>query len=215
MKKIICCFTLLFLALGCRKDNSDVPPATDKPEQEVRQDTDVAQASQPAPRFELVAAEKAVKVSDGVFLVGWIRASMSEDGSQVQVIPVEMTEPYIDWVRWGHKELDVDFDGYPDIGVSQYGGAKWGILYWWLYDPETKQFYSSPLTEELNKFHHAKFWTDPKTSQIKITRFNGAEITDYSYQYIEQHFRLVGTRYIWKVVNGKLRKVGSTPEDQQ
>ena len=47
----------------------------------------------PVHHFELLAAENPEEVSKGVFLVGWIRASLLENDSEVLTIPVEMDEP--------------------------------------------------------------------------------------------------------------------------
>lgn len=41
MKKIICCFTLLFILVGCKKDNPNAQPAPDNQEQNGQQDKDI------------------------------------------------------------------------------------------------------------------------------------------------------------------------------
>ena len=197
MKKISCCFVLLFVAWGCERGNSHLQPTPANKNQNTQQNKDVAVENDPAHHFELLASEKAEKVSEGVFLVGRIRASLSDNDSEVQIIPVEMDEPYIYWVQWGLEKQDVNFDGYVDIGVTRHGGAKWGKYFWWLYDPEIKQFYTNTLTEELSELTFANFWTFPETKEIKIRDYYGTEATDYIYKIVNGHLhqvRLEGLR---------------------
>jgi hypothetical protein len=167
MKYAVCLITMLLLLFGCKKDITNTH------------------------HVELLAAEKVEEVSEGVFLVGWIRVMMPENDSEVQIIPVEMDEPYIHWVQWGLQKQDINFDGYTDIGVTQHGGAKWSKLFWWLYDPDTRRYYRNSLCEEISKLTHAWFWTVPNERQIKITAFYGANLTEYTYQIAEGHLHLV------------------------
>ena len=109
MRNIICCFTLLFIAFGCEQDNPNAQPTPDNQGQNGQQNQIVADGNKPAHRFELPAAENPEEVSEGVFLVGWIRASSPENDSEVQIIPVEMDWPYPYWVQWGLEKQDVNF----------------------------------------------------------------------------------------------------------
>lgn len=187
MKFTICFITILLLLFGCKKDS----PTTH--------------------HFELVAAQKAEEVSEGIFLVGWIRASLGENNSKVQTLSVELDLPDDYWIKRELAKQDINFDGYTDIGVHERGGAKWGKIHFWLYDPEAKRFYHNSLTEEISKLTHANFWTDPKTRQIKISKFHGAEIKEYTYQLVEEHLHLVESKYIYQLVDKQLRLVGSRP----
>jgi hypothetical protein len=112
-------------------------------------------------------------------------------GSQVQTIAVEMEEPYVDWPQFGVEELDVNFDGSPDIGVRQYKGADWRRTYWWLYDPQGSRFYTNSLTLELNKLIHSAFTTDPESKLIKATVLVGVDIMERTYEVANDHLRLV------------------------
>jgi hypothetical protein len=106
------------------------------------------------------------------------------------MIPVEMDEPDNNWPQWGLNKQDVNFDGYLDIGVCQHGGAKWGRLHWYLYDPDKMKFYTNTLTRELSELTCAGLKADPKTKRIKRTQFIGAEINEYTYEIVDGHLRL-------------------------
>lgn len=182
---------MLLLPAGCKGDRPNTKTTPDSPEQTSQQRKIPADGNEPIHRFELLAAGNPEEVSEGVFLVGWIRASLDENDSEVQTICVEMDEPYIHWVQWGLEKQDVNFDGYTDIGVRQHGGAKWGKLFRWLYDPETKRYYRNWLTEKLSKLTFAQFRTDPETQKITIKKYYGTEATEYTYRIVEGELRQV------------------------
>ena len=154
------------------------------------------EAAEPPHEFELMPADNATKVSEGVYRVGWIKAFLSDNESRAQMIPVEMKEPYVYWLQWGLERQDVNFDGYVDIAVREHGGAKWGRWYWYLYDPKKMEFYTNTLTKELSELTCASFRADPETKRITVTQFFGADLTEYAYQIIEGDLRLCGSRRI-------------------
>jgi uncharacterized protein (TIGR02246 family) len=145
-------------------------------------------------QFELVPMDDPEKVSEGIYQVGWIRASLPGDESHVQMIPVQMDEPDNNWPQWGLNRQDVNFDGYLDIGVCQHGGAKWGRFHWYLYDPDKKEFYTNALTNELSELTCAYFKADLTTKTIKRRQFIGAEIKEYTYEIVNGHLRLQDPR---------------------
>ena len=59
-----------------------------------------------------------------------------------------------------HK--DIDFDGDRDVGVSEFGGAKWGYLHWWFYDGGTGRFEWTALSDELYGLKPADWRFDPR-----------------------------------------------------
>ncbi|MHC4560689.1 MAG: XAC2610-related protein [Planctomycetota bacterium] len=150
----------------------------------------------PPHQFELIPTDNPKKISEGVYQVGWIKASIPNDESHNQMIPLEMNEPDVNWTQWGLNKQDVNFDGHLDIGVHRHGGAKWGRLYWYLYDPAKREFYTNTLTKKLSELTCADFKTDPVAKKIKITRFRGADLTEYSYQVIDDRLSLCGSREI-------------------
>lgn len=144
----------------------------------------------PPHQFELIPTDNPKKMSEEVYQVGWIRASLPGDESHVQMIAVEMDEPDNNWPQWGLNRQDVNFDGYLDIGVCRHGGAKWGRYYWYLYDPDKMEFYTNTLTKELSELTCAGLKADPKTNRIRRTQFIGAEIKEYTYEIVDGHLRL-------------------------
>lgn len=148
----------------------------------------------PPHQLKLIPADSPKKTLDEKYQVGWIKASLPNDESYSQMIPVEMDEPDVNWTQRGLSKQDVDFDGHLDIGVSQHGGAKWGRFHRYLYDQEKMEFYTNSLTTELSELICADFKTDPVAKRIKITRFHGADLTEYSYQITGDHLSFCGSR---------------------
>jgi uncharacterized protein (TIGR02246 family) len=163
---------------------------------ELNAEAEVSHSIAPPHEFELVAADEPTQISEGVYQVGWIKASLPSDESHVQKIAVEMDEPDVNWTQWELNRQDVNFDGYLDIGVCQHGGAKWGQFHWYLYDPDKMEFYTNTLTKELSELTCAGFKTDPKTKRITITRFSGADLKEYSYQIVDGHIRLSQSQFL-------------------
>lgn len=193
MKYTVYFTAMLLLLSGCKKNIHNAKPTLGSQNQNGQQDKNITDGNTPTHHFELLAAKNVEEVSQGVFLVGWIRASLPGNDAEVQIIPVEMDYPSVYyWIHKGLEKQDINFDGYTDIGVYRRGGAKWGKLFWWLYDPETKRFYRNSLTEEISKLTHAWFWTLPETKEIKIKDYTGTEATEYTYRIVEGHLRQVG-----------------------
>jgi hypothetical protein len=153
----------------------------------------------PPHKFELIRMEDPVKSAQGTYQVGWIRAFLPDDPCQVQMIPVEMNEPYTYWTQWGLKMQDVNFDGYLDIAATQHEGAKWGYLHWFLYDPKTRQFYTDDLTRKLSGLTVADFQANPQTERITITRFFGVARKEYTFRVVAGHLLFCGSR--WKLAD--------------
>lgn len=150
----------------------------------------------PPHQFELMPADSPKMKSEGVYHVGWIKAFIPNDNSNVQMIPIEMDEPDSNWPQWGLTKKDVDFDGYLDIAVSQHGGAKWGRLHWYLYNPKKMEFYSNNLSRELSQLTCASFKTDPITKQIIVARFRGIDTKECYYQINDEHLAFCGSKWI-------------------
>lgn len=141
--------------------------------------------------LKLLAAVDPREISPGRYLVGWVMYTPPGAGSQVQPIAIEMDEPYIEWPQFGVRQLDVNFDGSPDIGVRQHKGAKWGRTYWWLYDPNKSRFYTNSLTEELKKLVHSSFTADSDSRTITVTLLEGVEVMETTYNVVNDHLEPV------------------------
>ncbi len=151
----------------------------------------------PPHKFELIRSEDPVKSAQGMYQVGWIRAFLPDDPAQVQTIPVEMNDPETDWTRGGLVQQDVNFDGYLDIAVRQPGGAKWGYLHWFLYDPKSRRFYTNDLTRKLSDMTFADFHANPQTERIMITRFFGVDRKEYAFRVVDGQLLFCGSK--WKL----------------
>lgn len=143
-------------------------------------------------RFELVEVEQPKEVSADRWLVGHIRVLPAECDEPVQIIEVQLDDPEAQWRQRGLLKHDVNFDGHPDIGVGQHGGAKWGRFFWWLYDPESGRYYADSLSEELYALDCADFEVDPKRKRLRLTRFVGASLDEYLYEVGSGHLLLAG-----------------------
>jgi uncharacterized protein (TIGR02246 family) len=154
------------------------------------------QAAAPEHQFELMMTDNPKRIADGLYQVGWVRVLRPDRDAPVQVIPAEMNEPDVNWIQWGLNKQDVNFDGYIDIGVCQYGGAKWGRLHWYLYDAQKEQFYSNTLTKELSELTCASLKADPKTKRIKRTQFIGAELKEHVYEVVGGRLHLCESRTV-------------------
>lgn len=186
---------ILVLALpgvSCRDTPTDVaPPSASMPSAPTDGSAKYA--------FEIHRAGEPEKTSRGTFLVGAVRVALREGNSEVQIIPVELDDPLSEWVHYGLRKEDINFDGHTDIAVRQLGGAKWGTYYWWVYDGETERFGTTSLTSELKALHCNTCSMDPEQKHIVITRFHGAEHREYRYALVDGHVNLVQS----KVLSGR------------
>jgi hypothetical protein len=80
---------------------------------------------------------------------GTIEITRDGQSGPPQTLDVELDDPQADWAEFGLRVDDINCDGYQDIAVQQLGGAKWVTLHWWLFDPATGKFVTSPLTQAL------------------------------------------------------------------
>ena len=168
----------------------------------------------PHHHFEMLPAENIKAVSEAVFRVGSIRLSGTAIKNETQVLPVELTWPDESWTQWQLTALDINFDGFMDLGVREYGGSKWGRLHWWHYHPGKKRFYRNGLTRQLSKLKHNHFWTVPESRQIKITRFYGVSIKEHTFEFVDGQLREVDSTFVHDHGNGNLRGIGPHPSDR-
>lgn len=176
----------------------------------------LSNSSAPPHEFELVPAENAVELGEGTFQVGWIKAFLPDDISQVQMIPVEMNTPYTYWPQWGLDKQDVNFDGYLDIAAREHGGATWGRLHWFLYDPKSQRFYTSALSKTLSNISCASLHCDPVTKRITMRRFFGTALKEYVFRVADGELLFCGSR--WELASTEeenQRSFPTTPDRQQ
>lgn len=126
----------------------------------------------PQRTFRLVANEETNTIQK-------IEVFLPDQKEPVQVIEAEQAEsPYRDSKYF--KIVDIDFDGYQDIGLLSWWG-KTGNEGWkfWRFDPASGKFVQDKLISELP---HPEF--DPKTKTIKtFTRGDDCQSTTTFYTY--------------------------------
>jgi hypothetical protein len=93
---------------------------------------------------------------------GGIEVDRCQDGSRVQVLPILAASP----VAFPPQTVDINFDGYLDLGVVADHGSKWGRFLWWVYDPNTASFVHTELTRQLGQLTMNNFHTDPKRHEF-------------------------------------------------
>ncbi|NOT58808.1 MAG: hypothetical protein HOP19_01145 [Acidobacteria bacterium] len=67
--------------------------------------------------------------------------------------------------------MDANFDGYLDLAAVAEAGAKWGRLNFWLYDPRTQRYVTSPLTRELARLTHNGIEANVATQELVVSQF--------------------------------------------
>lgn len=69
---------------------------------------------------------------------------------------------------------DINFDGYPDIGVLAEGGALWGAFEYWTYDLKSGLFIRTPAAQDMREIKHNGITFDPVHKQIVTNSLIGA-----------------------------------------
>lgn len=180
------------------------------PTPELREAIYVVEIAPQLPRyiFRLIPDLTATELPRGRYLVGRIQVSQEDSDSILQTIPVEMDGPgFLSYL----VTEDINFDGYLDIAVYQIKGSKWGRFYWWLFDVDSKSFYSNSLTEELEELGFNCFFIDPQAQQIHTTAFIGVCPCEYTYQIANGHLTLVFAREYDTTQTGCVRITGTLP----
>jgi hypothetical protein len=146
--------------------------------------------------FQAVANKQPRRRADGRYLVGWLEVFRGDRPAAWQRLPVLMSGPSTEWVRFGHEERDVNFDGHVDVAVFEHGGAKWGRFHWWLFDPASRRFRRTALTAALRRLTFADYRLLPSRRQLILIRFHGARLDEYRY-------RITGDRlHLLKITRG-------------
>jgi len=108
----------------------------------------------------------------------------------------------------------VDLDGYPDIAARQHGGAKWGYLHWFLYDPKTRRVCTDALTRRLSDMTYADFRADPQTERITITRFFGVDRKEYTFRVVDGQLLFCGSKWDLAGTQEQSQRESLTPPDR-
>jgi hypothetical protein len=217
--RVIVCLLLLVLALGCQQApptrqavaTSSVmatpagsatpiirpttfPRPTPWPTIEGRDETYEVNISLQLPPYILVLNPnlQLTKLDQGRYLVGWIEVLQKGSDAVLQTIPVEMNSPIVDWRAMRFRADDINFDGYLDFAIQQ----ERGVHYWWLFDKDSRRFYTDTLTAELHDLKPDGVdiqgtRVDPQAREIHVgTLGSGFCKSTYVYQVAQDHLVL-------------------------
>lgn len=140
-------------------------------------------------RFSL--DENPTPLQNDRYLVGSIEVSRSDTGEVRQTIPVSFSEPSAETLAYGLRRDDMNFDGYPDVGVLEHGGSKWGYLHWWIYDEASGRFEWTALSDDLYDLTPGAYDVDVENRRLVVRTFRGAALETCTYRVCEGHLQLV------------------------
>jgi hypothetical protein len=129
--------------------------------------------------FSAAALAQPVPLGSSLYRVGSI--DVHRDGAFSQTLDVVMDEPNAEWITLPLRQDDLNFDGHPDLIITQPVGAKWGRLHAWLDDPDTGRFITNTLTAELGQLRVGDFRPDPDRQVLLI--FNSLGMTPFENAY--------------------------------
>ncbi len=167
---------LLVLFAPLPAEDVQIAPALGEPEHQ-----------QPRFTFKLSELQPGVARGKDRWLVGRVHVfkparEKSKSLAPHQVIEVVMNEPESFFAQFGAKRPDLNCDGYPDLQISQFGGAKWGRAHVWLYQPATGAFVSTNLTRQFALLSYANYRIDPKAKRLHLRQFRGAQLFESIYR---------------------------------
>jgi hypothetical protein len=103
----------------------------------------------------------------------------------IQVISLDPNMRFGDMVPVFFNVQDVNFDGFADIGVPNEGGAKWASYTYWIFDPKTGTFITTPVSKDLAKIGFNLISFDEQKKQITTTNMPGVSSERSVYQFRE------------------------------
>lgn len=133
-------------------------------------------------KLELAANADPTEQDTGLFLAGWVFVTPDGETNPVQSLDVLFHAVAPGWDKGGQLTGgldyiitdDINFDGYTDFAVLEPGGATWQVAHWYLYDPQTKVFVTSGLTDQLSLMPWNTYTVDAETRQITFVNMLGA-----------------------------------------
>jgi hypothetical protein len=130
------------------------------------------------------------RLIDNTFVVGWIE--VTRNGQPVDKIPVAFHDASqnLTWPQNGLRLLDINFDGSLDIATVERGGAEWGYLHWYQFDPSQGRFIFTSLTEELSALANNGIAADPQGRELRVDTLVANCASTYTYVIAEGHLLL-------------------------
>lgn len=109
----------------------------------------------------------------------WGTITISQNNVVTQTIKLEDPNMFLaDKIHNFFNVVDINFDGYADIGVLEEGGAKWGAYQYWIYDKNINQFVKNNFTADFRKLNFNEIIFDEAKKQIRTNNFCGTLICD-------------------------------------
>lgn len=158
---------------------------------------------------------------DSPHRVGQIEISTGTPSHLVQKIDV-YTRADASFFTAYFKAIDVNFDGFLDIAVTDQFGIKWGREKYWLFDKRTGRYITNQLTKELYRITHNGIELHPETREIEVGHFpeqipRPGKVSE-RYKLINGRLILIGTEeirstgrglriFIRKRIKGKMRTI--------
>ena len=161
--------------------------------------------------LHLIPDVSAPNTWDVVHHVG--RVEVCKQGSSVPFQTIEFNA-YPDVSLWisNFHILDVNFDGYADLGALYDFGAKFGSYQFWIFDPKSQRFVQNQLTDELREIRANDDVFDPasKTIHSQYLNFNEGVIGE-TYQVSDDHLVLIEVEERVKDDHGEFQAVKRKP----
>src|SRR5262249_38404832 len=121
------------------------------------------------------------------------RGEVCKQGSAVPFQTIEVNA-YPDVSLWilNFQVLDVNFDGYADLGALYDFGAKFGSYQFWIFDPKSQRFVQNRLADELRdvRANDHTFDRASKTLHARYLNFDEA-VVGKTYQVSDDHLVLI------------------------
>jgi hypothetical protein len=140
--------------------------------------------------FKLIANPSPQRLIDGSNLVGWIE--VAQQGSSLDRILVAFHDASqnLSWSQLELRALDINSDGYLDIASIEHGGAEWGFLHWYEFDPEQRRFIVSSLADELSAIQNKGVAVDLQRREIYVYSLVATCASTYVYVNAQGHLVL-------------------------
>src|SRR5262249_38794202 len=115
------------------------------------------------------------------------------------------------WISNFHI-LDVNFDGYADLGTLYEFGAKFGSYQFWVFDPRSERFIQNRLTDQLRdiRANDYAFNATSKTLHSDYLNF-GENVVGETYRVSDDHLFLIEVERRVKDEHGEFRVVKGKP----
>lgn len=92
----------------------------------------------------------------------------------IQTLLLDPNRTFIEDAPLFFNISDINFDGYPDIGILAEGGALWAAFEYWTYDIKSGTFVRTPAAEDMRQIKHNGIVFNPQYKEIITNNLIGA-----------------------------------------